>query len=201
MELGKTNTGLLATLESKNKLLDPPLWRIVEEHSSMINNDEWIRYVREKPTDKFRLMRPVFQVEVDNGLDVSFTGLKRKPWINEAHAEPKVTNLIDAVYDVAKTLNWVIKTDQLPISKAIAYSIGTEYYDAMSGGMSYYKIQIIMKLMELYPDHFDMEDEVYPGGRGQTEWVKLKNWLEEVEKTTSADKVDELGFNMKMLEG
>jgi hypothetical protein len=180
----------------KNSTLhQPTTWRIVEEKSIMINNDEWISYQLTQPEydhTKHQVVRPVYKVEVDKGLNFTYHG--RRPYGDEPNSDPAITHFIDSIYQLLRSLVFSAILN-ITYGEAICIIIGTEFYDCMSGGMDRQKINIILKLIEMYPESFDMNSYVYPGDEGEDSIITLGDWFKEVSKRKNTS--DEL---FKLLE-
>jgi hypothetical protein len=147
-------------------------WRNIVEMSCMINNDEFIfyskeevmhehikKYIRGRAFDdpKLMLSRPVFQIEIEQGLDV-FSGVKDV----FSFEDPNITKFIDAYFKV-KQAAWAWQDflkEKFTVSKFLSRYVGNSMYDCMSGGLPMYELLICRELVQ--NPEVDRTEYVYP---------------------------------------
>jgi len=166
------------------------LYRVLIERSMIHNNDVHIicvpqgglPIVREKSKDGWGmgvvLERPIYQEEIDAGLDTSYTGDAFQA--QDQEKIPVVTKQIDSLYRLKKYLDFSrdIAAKGGPafdLQDSITYYVATHYYDCMSGGIDMWDL-IILKTVLLHKG-YDGTAQVYPRGDG---WSTLDDFLEEV---------------------
>jgi len=142
------------------------IFRTVFELSPMCNNDEWVIH-SETPVDRQKdsrmvMCRPVYQIEIDDGLKVEL-GLRQR-----LGSEPEITTLIDAFWrvrdGVVSAMSWG------DLAHAIAHHVAYTYYDCMSEGMPLFQPVVIRMICEqcnvpldtpVYPKMDNPEDDTW----------------------------------------
>lgn len=174
------------------------IFRVVTEHSSMRNNDEWVRYISNRdlsspeavdaygkelweqstsPLFKKRLVicRAVAPEEVAEGLDPTFRGSALDEKI------PELTRLLDSLFRLSEHFRFVRRfwqEDQQIPSKVIAEYAASNFYDCMSGGCPFNDLAILRKLCDL--PNINLDEEVYPT-HGE-KWHTLRDFMAEIDK-------------------
>jgi hypothetical protein len=169
-------------------VLNPPKFRLVWEMSNMSNNDEWVAHVEksvtreesipkeladssgwsryERPEPRFIFCRPVYEIEVKEGLD-----LNEKPkaiYDCGISRTPESTQLIDSIFRFAEEMkkeSFLAKSTGRKMrspTDIIVTIASCQYYDCMSGGIPTYLMSILKYLMESIPG-IDFTKPVYPG--------------------------------------
>jgi len=146
----------------------------------MINNDEFVVYShaqRKQEPDmpgRLRLSRPVFTIEIQEGLDPVAQMQNRQLSPTQA---PKVTLMLDAFFKLKAALEFFqhlhsLRKDDTPwnTAQAIAHIIGDNYYDCMTGGWDGYSIWAAHQICRT----LDPTQQVYPKTNG---WYTIKDFL------------------------
>lgn len=148
-------------MENKIDKYKTKIYRSIVEKSSMINNDEFVSYGDKK--DFFRdkngtlsLSRPVFQIEIDEGLNIS-----SKEISTYQEKVPSITKLIDGIYELKKIKDFfeLLEKDVNPTIIAKDY-LGMHFYDCMSGGANSYILWLIKYLCD--NNFIEMKTDIYP---------------------------------------
>ena len=204
MTIGKMLKKFFEITAPKSKIL-----RTVIEKSMMHNNDEYSLYADSEEkmqklikvvVDKFSndyfsdprviLTRPIYDIELEEGLNVQKS-------INDCFDEkvPDITILLDELH---KAVDMMADYNMLKIdfSSFISMVIGTQYYDCMSGGVSYPWIWVIRKICQIALESglINLDKTVYPRGEGEP-WYTLRDFLYET-KNVDLKHID----NLKLLE-
>lgn len=187
----------------------PNLYRWIVEMSSMSNNDEWVYHknevvsfeeFHERYEDRMNafgecprlvICRPVFQEELDEGLNAEYKG---DAWDEKA---PKITKTLDGLYQLINNIHGRLEcfNEKSKNPTHIVESIiAQNFYDCMSGGMP---IGMIggCRMMIKYFD-CDLDAPVYPGKirdedlPDQEGWYTLRDFMVE---TKDFDFTKELG--------
>lgn len=180
----------------------PDCYRVIVELTCMMNNDEIFFYTKKKITtddlstyihtsrfmDKphVALCRPVYQQEIDAGLDISKRGEMYRSEF------PDITLLLDAYYVLKGQADLWFREIPKKVGKPLgtpsdflAIHIGSSAYDCMSGGMPLWEGYICYYLCQ-HPA-IDLDALVYPGkdrSKGgedgepnKDSWYTLRDWL------------------------
>ena len=181
--------------------------RAILECTSMINNDEaFIHYTdsadlerhRERLTNAFggkpsvRFERPVYEMEVEAGLDTSRNYTVDNVWDNRG-VFPEVTYALDALYKLHEHMNFYVNTLGSDPAKSLVSAIASNFYDCMSGGCSQYFLAMCRHLIEQH--QVSLNEEVYPKEDG---WYTVVDFLEEI-KDVPRFEHKLAGLNMKAL--
>jgi len=155
------------------------VFRNIVELSPMINNHEVVFFSnviqtyetihKTNSTARLRLSRPVFQQEVDAGLNLQFNGAIEK------EAAVEITKWIDALWQIREQVKfWKQVQPASTPDFILAHLIGTDYYDCMSGGCPLFKMEIY-KALASHPS-INPAEPVYPAG---DKWSTLSDFLKE----------------------
>lgn len=166
-------------MDNKVKKVEKTVYRSLIETSPMSNNCEVVVY-SDNPIDskevcdrggKLVFSRPVFQQEIDKGINLNYNGIT----FEEGDNCPDITRFIDSYYKfISPAKFWMEATGS--IDKTMSHMVGMNFYDAMSGGCSIYDIAIYHYIIKTYDVSMDVE--VYPGPDG---WHTIKDFLEEID--------------------
>lgn len=154
------------------------MFRNIVEISVMINNDEEVFYTEDEQLSyeekrspfsdpKLMLSRPIFDLEIEQGLDTTYKGKK----FNEK--SPEITKFLDAYFIIKQ-----VASSDLSPSKIIAFHIGTNFYDAMSGGLPGHELAILRHVI-LNHEEVNLQEEVYPRHGEKEPWYTIADFLEE----------------------
>lgn len=150
-------------------------YRVVEELSSMSNNDERVYYTTTAPEKEYLnytngvvVHRPVLD---DEKVNVEYKG---PAWIEPLH-DKQLTRALDDFYKLKNDLT--IKTDKfsLDIGAAITMCIMNKYYSCMSAGCGIWYLSAIRYFIEHY--NIDRTTELYPGDE---EMITINDFLEDI---------------------
>jgi len=140
-------------------------WRNIIELSIMSNNDEVIFHTdceidreewyrdHEKSGERLVISRPVFQIELDEGLELHG---KQSVWDKKYKQPPAVTKFCDEIWQLRSVAEFWIKKAGQDVPKFMTHQVLTQYYDPMSGGMGKYALSFARFVFEeanLPPDH------------------------------------------------
>jgi hypothetical protein len=160
---------------------------------------------------KLVLCRPVFQPEIDAGLDTNAQG------DNLANYKdlPEITRAIDAYYIIKAEADFWIKNvpDRTP-SEIIAHHVAYAAFDCMSGGMPLWEA-IICRQLALHPS-INRDELVYPGKLREGEmseeeyerehenptsksWYTLGDWLDMHKDDKFDERIREIAKSLKEL--
>jgi len=202
-----------------SKLATIQKWRNIIENSIMINNDESVFYTNKQLTHeiieksysngaRLKLSRPVFQIEIDAGLDINYNG--RKISFDERDEEdkaPGITLFIDAYFVIKKGADvWRVISKNFNPSEFVARHIAYSFYDCMSGGFPIHELRICRMLAK--DSRINKEEYVYPCDEEHTkktgrDYHNISDFLEETKDTEEKfkDKFDLLlnQFSFPML--
>jgi len=171
--------------------------------SCMINNEEIVfftdhqvdykrvkEYVRWGPFDSPRLVisRPVFQVELDAGLNTRYKGAVIGYDDDKDEKAPEITSAIYALFKLFESLRIHVEILKANPDDALVEAIAYNFYDCMSGGCSIFFLAACRYLIERYS--VDQAKEVYPSG---DKWSTVSDFLKEIEHIPR--------FELGMLEG
>lgn len=177
----------------ESKLKPTGTWRNIIERSCMINNDEFVIYSHEQRKQekdmpgRLRMSRPVFTVEIKDGLDPVAQMEKRQLSPQQA---PKITLMLDAFFKLKKSLEGYqylhsLREDNTPWNpaQALASIIGDNYYDCMTGGWDGYSIWAAHQLGAT----MNPNEQVYPKDNG---WYTLGDFLADTQTVATAIDAD-----------
>jgi len=168
------------------------LFRNIIERSAMVNNDEHVFYTSQSMTPdeahpiRLVISRPVYDVEIDAGLDT------KKGGDMLGRDEPDVTRLIDAYWRVKAAFSGYARMSFDP-DKAVIHHIAYNFYDCMSGGCPEYVVSIMRYACAEFGVPGDAE--VYPGG--DNGWHTVADFLAETDG--APDLRDVIGDGTKCL--
>lgn len=175
-------------------------WRTITEESIMINNDEYVYYsdrelkedlpdnaspeeyraYRSANPEHIVFSRPVFDIEVQDGLNVLC-----KDGISVFDEKiPESTSAIDGMFKLMKHVDLFLNVlHQKPVDAVEEY-VASRFYDCMSGGCDVYSLAMCRYLIEKYK--FDLNTPVYPSKNGSVvvdgnPWASFADFLKEVE--------------------
>lgn len=148
------------------ELHEPMVWRFLHhtiEMCSVFYSPCCAHSFTEPVVSECGMKRPVLQAEIDAGLNVYVQGESRK--------DPVISHHIDAVFDFLKQLESYSEVGGTMGEKIFIFCIAQEYYDCLSDGMDKGKIDVVLALIDAYPDQFDMNTCIYDGGPTLGDWV------------------------------
>lgn len=142
-------------------------WRNILEMSCMANNDEIVFYsdtnTKEIKDGHLVLSRPVFDFEVQEGLDTTYKG-RREDWREDGPREtiPDVTRFLDAYFIIKERAEgWKeIMGEKFSPTAFLSEHIASAYYDCMSGGFPLYELMICRLLAQ--DVSINLDNYVYP---------------------------------------
>lgn len=123
-------------------------------------------------TPKLMLCRPVFEFEREIIRD---RGIRK-------HKEEveNITRVLDCMFDIKhlisikRAIRFVKDAPAIDGSEVLAFIIGNDFYDCMTGGCTAEMIQVYRCLCQM--PGMDLSTEVYPGPKG---WYTLRDFLKE----------------------
>ena len=173
-------------------IIKSKIFRNIVERSHMTHNDETVFYTPEvitvKEFNEFKndnkryagctlvISRPVYPVELTMGLDIQYQGQLDEEKFNTEKLR-KIVDLIDSYFRIKKFVDMMfILNPDLSASNILAFYIGNNYYDCMSGGMSHFEFLITKHLCKHVT--VDKSTEVYPNYKEES-WSTINDFLNE----------------------
>lgn len=147
----------------------------------MVNNDEQAVYgtsIISRETIKAQgaslvIARPLFQEEVDAGLNLEFHGMLMD------ENPPEITLWLDALFRLIQgmlhPMDLIPGGAQISPSERLAQFIATNYYDCMSGGCPTHVLAILKNLCE--DPRVNLRNPVYPS---KESWADIADFLKDV---------------------
>jgi hypothetical protein len=159
------------------------MYRTIVELSNMKNNDEYILYTKEILTDDdikhgyIVLSRPVFKIEIDDGLLIR-EGITISKLSNSHYTRsPEITLFLDALFNMKYFVERQKKISDNPIKPERFLKYYTnQYYDCMSDDLPRWMGVIAREFAIIMG--FDEDMKLYPRKEG---WYTLKDFCRDFE--------------------